>query len=60
MQHMVEGHELLRRMRAVELPDGIDREKLAFVMDLKNIRRGRIRVPRTMCLSQAGGHTREW
>ena len=24
-------------------PDGIDREKLAFVMDLKNVRRGRIR-----------------
>jgi glutamate dehydrogenase (NADP+) len=24
-------------------PDGIDREKLAFVMDLKNLRRGRIR-----------------
>ena len=24
-------------------PDGIDREKLAFVMDLKNVRRGRIK-----------------
>jgi glutamate dehydrogenase (NADP+) len=24
-------------------PDGIDREKLAYVMDLKNVRRGRIR-----------------
>src|SRR5260370_20790067 len=23
-------------------PDGIDREKLAYVMDLKNVRRGRI------------------
>jgi glutamate dehydrogenase (NADP+) len=25
-------------------PDGIDREKLAFVMELKNVKRGRIRV----------------
>ena len=24
-------------------PDGIDREKLAWVMDLKNVRRGRIK-----------------
>src|SRR5665811_2135710 len=28
---------------AIYDPDGIDREKLAFVMDLKNVRRGRIR-----------------